>query len=163
MYAVVRTGGKQYRVAKDDVIVVEKLDAAPGEVIELGSVLAMSDGVRLTLGEPLVDGASVTATVLEQKRDGKIVVFKKKRRKNYRRTRGHRQSVTVLRIGEIRAESGIPAPEIAAPAEEDPVAEPERPEAAEPVEEGRAAESERPEAANETDDGGETPAVRQGD
>ena len=136
MYAVVRTGGKQYRVAKDDVIVVEKLDAAPGEVIELGSVLAMSDGVRLTLGEPLVDGASVTATVLEQKRDGKVVVFKKKRRKNYRRTRGHRQSVTVLRIGEIRAEAGIPAPEIAAPVEEGSVAEPERLEVAAPEEDG---------------------------
>ena len=139
MYAVVRTGGKQYRVAKDDVIVVEKLEAAPGEVIELGSVLAMNDGVRLTLGEPLVDGASVTATVLEQKRDDKIVVFKKKRRKNYRRTRGHRQFVTVLRIGEIRAESGIAVPE-------ESVAEPER-----------------PEVAAETEDGGEVPAVGQGD
>ena len=163
MYAVVRTGGKQYCVAKDDVIVVEKLDAAPGEVIELGSVLAMSNGVRLTLGEPLVDGASVTATVLEQKRDGKVVVFKKKRRKNYRRTRGHRQFVTVLRIGEIRAKSGIPAPESAVPAEEDPVAEPERLEVAAPEEADLVAEPERPEAANETDDGGETPTVRQGD
>ena len=102
MYAVVKTGGKQYRVANGDVITVEKLDGAEaGDVVELDNVLALDAGDGLAVGAPLIDGARVNATVLEQKKDGKIVVFKKKRRKNYRRTRGHRQLVTVLRIDDI--------------------------------------------------------------
>ena len=103
MYAVVKTGGKQYRVAKDDVIIVEKLGGEAGETVELGEVLAMDDGKGLTVGTPLVDGARVAATVLEQKKADKVVIFKKKRRKNYRRTKGHRQQVTVLRINDILA------------------------------------------------------------
>ncbi len=103
MYAVVKTGGKQYRVAKDDVIAVEKLEGNAGDAVELDQVLAMDDGKGLTVGAPLVDGARVAATVLEQKKDDKVVIFKKKRRKNYRRTRGHRQQITVIRVTDILA------------------------------------------------------------
>ena len=103
MFAVLRTGGKLYKVQKDDVIKVEKLDAEAGKTIDLNEVLFLSDGKKATIGEPLVKGASVKAEVLEQKKDKKIVVFKKKRRQNYRRTKGHRQQVTILRIKDIKA------------------------------------------------------------
>ncbi len=103
MYAVIKTGGKQYRVAKDDVIVVERLVGTAGDKIELDQVLMLDDGKEPTLGTPLVDGARVAATVLDQSRGDKIIVFKKKRRKNYRRTMGHRQELTVLRITDILA------------------------------------------------------------
>ncbi len=109
MYAVVRTGGKQYKVAAKDVIAVEKLDSEIGQVIELDQVLAMDTGDGVTLGDPLVGGARVTATVLDQRKGAKVTVFKKKRRKNYRRRRGHRQPITVLRIGEILAKGQQPA------------------------------------------------------
>ena len=114
MYAVVRTGGKQYRVSKDDVIKVERLTAEPGAAIELDQVLMLDDGTRPTVGSPLVDGARVSATVLDQSRADKIVVFKKKRRKNYRRKHGHRQHQTVLRITDILpggSTAGANAPE----------------------------------------------------
>ena len=103
MYAVIKTGGKQYRVAKNDVIVVERLAGLAGDKIELDQVLMLDDGKAPTLGTPLVEGARVAATVLDQSRGDKIIVFKKKRRKNYRRTMGHRQELTVLRITEILA------------------------------------------------------------
>ncbi len=103
MYAVLKTGGKQYKVAVDDVIVVEKLVAEAGDSVDLDEVLMLGDGESSTVGRPVIDGARVTARVLEQKRSDKIIVFKKKRRKNYRRTRGHRQDVTVLRITDIQA------------------------------------------------------------
>ncbi len=103
MYAVIKTGGKQYRVVKDDVIVVERLAGAAGDEIELDQVLMLDDGKGPTLGTPLVDGARVAATVVDQSRSKKILVFKKKRRKNYRRTMGHRQDLTVLRITDILA------------------------------------------------------------
>lgn len=108
MFAVVRTGGKQYRVAPEDVIEVERLAAAPGEAVALGDVLAVGDGEAVSLGRPHVDGARVAATVVEHKRGPKIIVFRKKRRKNHRRKRGHRQHLTVLRIDDIVAgeESG---------------------------------------------------------
>ncbi|MBV9521351.1 MAG: 50S ribosomal protein L21 [Alphaproteobacteria bacterium] len=101
MFAVIRTGGKQYRVAKDDVISVEKLDGAPGSTIELADVLAVGEGADAKTGTPTVAGAMVSAVVVEQKRGEKIIVFKKKRRHNYRRKNGHRQSITVLRIDQI--------------------------------------------------------------
>jgi large subunit ribosomal protein L21 len=112
MYAVVRTGGKQYRVSKDDVIIVEKLAAEAGAAVELDQVLMLDDGRETLVGTPLVDGARVAATVLDQTRNDKIIVFKKKRRKDYRRTKGHRQNVTVLRITEILAkgQQASPAP-----------------------------------------------------
>lgn len=106
MYAVIKTGGKQYRVAKDDVIVVERLAGAAGDKIELDQVLMLDDGKGPTLGTPLIDGACVAATVMDQSRGEKIIVFKKKRRKNYRRTMGHRQDLTVLRITDILAKGG---------------------------------------------------------
>jgi len=102
MFAVIRTGGKQYTVAKDDVIAVEKLDGEPGATIELGEVLMVGDGAEVSTGTPLLNGASVSATLVEQRRADKIIVFKKKRRQNYRRKNGHRQHQTVLQITEIR-------------------------------------------------------------
>src|SRR6266446_9601836 len=109
MYAVIRTGGKQYRVAKDDVIAVEKLAGEPGATIELADVLMIGDGATVSAGTPLVSGASVSATLVEQRRADKIIIFKKKRRQNYRRKNGHRQYQTVLRIDEIHAEGAPPA------------------------------------------------------
>ncbi len=109
MYAVIHTGGKQYRVARNDVIQVEKLPGAAGESIEFGEVLMLGDGAEATVGAPLVDGARVTATILEQMRGPKIIVFKKKRRKNYRRKKGHRQDLTVLRITDIVTAEAPPA------------------------------------------------------
>ena len=103
MYAVIRTGGKQYKVAADDVITVEKLAGEAGATIEFGEVLMVGDGATVSAGTPLVAGASVSAILVEQSRADKIIVFKKKRRHNYRRKNGHRQHQTVLRITEIHA------------------------------------------------------------
>ncbi|MCF8507042.1 MAG: 50S ribosomal protein L21 [Caulobacter sp.] len=97
MFAVIKTGGKQYKVAKDDVFLVEKLPAEAGATVTLDQVLMVGEKI----GAPLVDGASVTATVVEQTRGEKLIVFKKKRRQNYRRKTGHRQDLTVLRITDI--------------------------------------------------------------
>jgi large subunit ribosomal protein L21 len=102
MFAVIRTGGKQYRVEEDDVIAVEKLDGEPGATIDLSEVLMIGDGAEIAAGTPLVAGASVSATLVEQRRGPKIIVFKKKRRHNYRRKNGHRQYESVLRIDEIK-------------------------------------------------------------
>ena len=101
MFAVIRTGGKQYRVAKDDTIVVEKLAGDPGTMVELSEVLMIGSGKSASIGSPIVDKAAVFAEVVEQSRADKIIVFKKHRRKNYRRTRGHRQQQTVLRILDV--------------------------------------------------------------
>lgn len=123
MYAVIQTGGKQYRVAKDDVIKVEKLAVEAGATIELDQVLMLGNGADTTVGAPLVDGAKVVATVLEQTRAAKILVFKKKRRKGYRRTQGHRQDITVLRITEVLAagaKAAKPPTEAKSPAEAKP-------------------------------------------
>jgi large subunit ribosomal protein L21 len=94
MFAVIRTGGKQYKVAENDIIRVEKLPGQAGDTVTLDQVLMVGDKV----GSPLVAGAAVTATVLEQTRADKVIIFKKKRRQNYRRKKGHRQNLTVLRI-----------------------------------------------------------------
>lgn len=103
MYAVIRTGGKQYKVEKNDQIQVEKLDAAEGSKLEIDDILAVSDGKKTVIGTPTVSGAKVSAKVLEHVRSPKIVVFKKKRRQNYRRTKGHRQHTTVLEITDIKS------------------------------------------------------------
>ena len=100
-FAVIRTGGKQYRVTPNSVLKVEKLEAEAGATVTFHDVLAVGSEAGLTLGAPTVPGASVSATVLEQTRGDKIIVFKKKRRQNYRRKRGHKQHLTVLRIGDI--------------------------------------------------------------
>ena len=101
MYAVLKTGGKQYRVSENDIIIVEKLSGEAGSTIDLDEILMIGEGSNTTVGTPVIDGARVAAEVLEQKRGKKITVFKKKRRKNYRRTIGHRQELTVLRITDI--------------------------------------------------------------
>ena len=124
MFAVVRTGGKQYRVSENDVILVEKLLADPGSTVELDQVLMLDDGKETRIGTPLVDGARVAATVLDQTRGDKIIVFKKKRRKDYKRTRGHRQDLTVLRVTEILAKGQTASPAKAAAAEPEPASEP---------------------------------------
>ena len=101
MYAVVKTGGKQYRVAKDDIIKIERLPGEAGDTITLGDVLMVGEGDNVTVGEPLVDGASVAGEILEQARAKKVVIFKKRRRQNYRRKKGHRQHLTVLKVTDI--------------------------------------------------------------
>ncbi len=100
MYAVIKTGGKQYRVARNDVIFVERLEAEPGGTVEFGEVLLVGGDSPL-IGAPTVAGAKVTATVLEQGKGPKVIIFKKRRRKNYRRRTGHRQLQTVVRIADI--------------------------------------------------------------
>ncbi|MBO6506684.1 MAG: 50S ribosomal protein L21 [Kordiimonadaceae bacterium] len=110
MFAVVKTGGKQYRVTEGDVLKVEKLDAEVGKKVKLDEVLMIGDDKGVKVGEPLVKGANVTAEVLEQKKDKKITVFKKKRRHNYRRKKGHRQQITVLRVTKIAKTAAKKAP-----------------------------------------------------
>ena len=109
MFAVIRTGGKQYKVATGDVIAIEKLAGEAGATIELGDVLMVGDGATVSTGTPLLSGASVSAELVEQRRADKIIVFKKKRRHNYRRKNGHREYQTVLRIDEIHLEGTSPA------------------------------------------------------
>jgi large subunit ribosomal protein L21 len=101
MFAVIQTGGKQYKVAQNDVITVERLSGDAGTTIELGDVLAVSDGATLQVGSPLVPGAKVTAEVVEQTRGPKVIIFKKRRRQNSRRKNGHRQDLTVLKITSV--------------------------------------------------------------
>jgi large subunit ribosomal protein L21 len=98
MYAVIKTGGKQYRVQPGDVIVVEKLDGEAGATVNFGEVLMLGGDKGITLGAPLIDGASVAATLVETRKGEKIKIFKKIRRQGYRRTNGHRQMESVLRI-----------------------------------------------------------------
>lgn len=101
MYAVIKTGGKQYRVQPGDLLVVEKLDGEPGADVAFGDVLMLGDGDTVTLGAPIVDGASVSATLIETRKGEKVKIFKKIRRQGYRRTRGHRQLESVLRVTSI--------------------------------------------------------------
>jgi large subunit ribosomal protein L21 len=101
MYAIVQSGGKQYKVSPGDVVKVERLEVEVGDKVELTEVLLVQDQDRLLVGKPVVKQAKVLAEVNQQARSRKIVVFKKKRRKNYRRTKGHRQSFTQLKITEI--------------------------------------------------------------
>ena len=115
MYAVVRTGGKQYRVAKDDTILVERIAADEGAEVILDDVVMLGDGEKVTIGAPRVEGAAVRATVVSQTRGPKIIIFRRKRRKNHRRTQGHRQDLTLLKISAI-AEDGKSLKPKAAPA-----------------------------------------------
>ena len=103
MYAVIKTGGKQYRVSPGDLLVVEKLDGEPGAKVAFGEVLMLGEGEAVTVGAPLVAGASVAATLVETRKGEKIKIFKKIRRQGYRRTTGHRQHETVLRVTGITA------------------------------------------------------------
>lgn len=97
-YAVVETGGKQYRVKAQDVLRVELLDGAPGSTVTLQPVLALSDGKTLTIGSPFIAGASVKASIVKHMRDKKVIAYKKKRRKSYARKVGHRQNLTVIKV-----------------------------------------------------------------
>ncbi len=101
MFAVIRTGGKQYRVTPSQVLKVEKLEAEPGSVFTFTDVLAVGTDSGVTVGAPTVPGATVTATVIAQDRLDKVIIFKKRRRQNSRRKNGHRQHVTVLRVADI--------------------------------------------------------------
>ncbi len=103
MFAVVKTGGKQYKVATGDVIQVEKLIGETNASVQLDDVLMLCDGGNVTAGTPTVAGASVTAQIVAHKRSAKLIVFKKKRRQNYRRRNNHRQDYTVLKITAITA------------------------------------------------------------
>ena len=107
MFAVIKTGGKQYRVAADDVLKVEKIKGEPGEIVQFGEVLVVG-GDSPSLGAPTVSGASVAAEVLDQGRGPKVIAFKKRRRKNSRRKRGHRQEFTLVRITEILTDGAKP-------------------------------------------------------
>lgn len=109
MFAVIKTGGKQYKVAKDDVVRIEKLDAKTGSKVAFDEVLMVGDDKTNTVGTPLVSGASVAGTVMEQTRDDKILVFKRKRRQGYRRLKGHRQHVTLVKITDILTGGKKPA------------------------------------------------------
>lgn len=121
MFAVIKTGGKQYRVAANDVIKIEKVAGEAGDVVEFVEVLLVGEGENATLGAPLVAGAVVTAEVVEQGRAKKVIAFKKRRRQNSKRTRGHRQELTTIRISEILTGGAKPsakakaAPKKAAP------------------------------------------------
>jgi len=101
MFAVIKTGGKQYRVAADDVITIERLDAEPGQTVTFGEVVMLTRDGTTTLGAPTIAGASVTAEVVKLARGEKVIAFKKRRRQNSRRKRGHRQDHTVVRITAI--------------------------------------------------------------
>ena len=101
MYAVIKTGGKQYKVHEEQILKVEKLDGTEGSQIEFDDVLMYSDGETITLGSPNVENASVKAHILDQGKGKKTIVFKYKRRKGYRRTKGHRQDYTEIKIESI--------------------------------------------------------------
>jgi len=103
MYAVIRTGGKQYKVATGEKIKVEKIPAEVGQEIVIDQVLAVGNGAELQVGSPLVGGASVTATVVAQGKHDKVHIFKMRRRKHYRKSQGHRQTYTELQIGAVTA------------------------------------------------------------
>jgi large subunit ribosomal protein L21 len=108
MFAVIKTGGKQYHVATEDLLKVDKVKGEPGEVIQFGEVLLLG-GDNVTIGAPTVAGASVAAEVVEQGRGPKIIAFKKRRRKNSRRKRGHRQEFTLIRVTEILTDGQAPS------------------------------------------------------
>ena len=126
MYAVVKTGGKQYRVTKDDTILVEKLDADEGQTVTLSDVMLLGDGDKVTVGTPVIADASVEAQVVSQTRGPKIIIFRRKRRKNHRRTQGHRQDLTLLKITDINTsgkKAAASAKKAAAKAKAKPAAE----------------------------------------
>jgi large subunit ribosomal protein L21 len=103
MYAIVRTGGKQYQVACGDQVRVEKLEGSVGDTVDLSDVLMIVDGEEIKIGQPVLENAKVTAKIAEQGKSKKVIVFKKKRRKGYRLRKGHRQAYTALKIEEISA------------------------------------------------------------
>jgi len=117
MFAVIKTGGKQYRVAANDLLKIEKVEASVGDIVEIGQVLAHGEGENVTFGAPFVDGATVTAEVVEQGKNRTVIAFKKRRRQNSRRKIGHRQLLTTVRISEILVGGAKPSKKAAAKAE----------------------------------------------
>jgi large subunit ribosomal protein L21 len=103
MYAVIKTGGKKYKEAPGDMVKVEKLDAKKGDTIEIKDVFMVADGDKVTVGKPMVANAMVTAEVLGDGRGEKLLIFKHRRRKGFRKTNGHRQDFTTLKVKEIKA------------------------------------------------------------
>lgn len=130
MFAVIRTGGKQYRVAPNDIIEIEKIAGEPGDIVALDEVILLGGEGGPKTGSPTIAGASVAAEVIEQKRADKIIVFKKKRRQGYRRTAGHRQMLTALRITEILTDGKKPSKAAAKPAPKKAETKPEEKKAA---------------------------------
>jgi large subunit ribosomal protein L21 len=114
MYAVIKTGGKQYKVAESDVIRLERLAGAAGDAVAFGEVLVVGGNDGVTLGSPLVAGAQVAGEIVKHSRSAKILVFKKRRRQNSKRSRGHRQDHTVVRITEILTDGKTPSSKVAA-------------------------------------------------
>lgn len=108
MFAVIKTGGKQYRVAANDLLKIEKVEANVGDIVEIGHVLAHGEGENVTFGAPFVNGALVTAEVVEQGKNRTVIAFKKRRRQNSRRKIGHRQLLTTVRIAEILLDGAKP-------------------------------------------------------
>lgn len=127
MFAVIKTGGKQYNVTVEDVLKIEKITGEPGEIVEFGEVLVVGGGESTVLGTPTVAGACVAGEVLDQARGRKVIAFKKRRRKNSRRKRGHRQEFTLVRILEILTDGARPNPVVK------PRVKRERPPVVEPV------------------------------
>ena len=123
MYAIIKTGGKQYRVAPDDTIEIERLPGNAGDTIELTDVLMIAGDGDIEVGTPLVEGASVSAELVAQTRGDKIIIFKKRRRKHYRRRQGHRQDLTLLKVTAINAAGKKPVKKATAKAEKAEVAE----------------------------------------
>ncbi|WP_428528862.1 50S ribosomal protein L21 [Roseibium sp.] len=119
MFAVIKTGGKQYKVAADDLLRVEKLDAEAGSTVTFDEVLMVGNDTDTTVGAPTVDGASVVAEVVDQGRNRKVIIFKKRRRQNSRRRNGHRQAFTLVKVTDILTGGAKPAkkaaPKAAAP------------------------------------------------
>ncbi|MCY0092605.1 50S ribosomal protein L21 [Hoeflea ulvae] len=120
MFAVIKTGGKQYRVAANDVLTIEKLEGAAGDTVEFNEILMVGEGAGATVGAPLVEGALVVAEVVEQGRARKVIAFKKRRRQNSKRMRGHRQHQTVVRIIDILTGGAKPSKKAAAKKEAAP-------------------------------------------
>jgi large subunit ribosomal protein L21 len=147
MFAVIRTGGKQYKVAPNDVIRVERLPGAAGDVVELGEVLMLGGDGSVTVGAPLVSGACVGASVIAQAQGDKVLVFKKKRRHNHRRKNGHRQDLTILRITEILTDGQKPSKQAAAPAPAEGEAKPKKAAKKAPAKKAAAAGEAKPKAA----------------
>jgi large subunit ribosomal protein L21 len=129
MYAVIRTGGKQYKVAPDDVLQIEKLEVAAGDAVDFSDVLMVAGEGEPQFGAPLVSGALVSAEVVEHGRGPKVIIFKKKRRQNYRRKRGHRQELTTVRILEILTGGKAPAKAAKAKPQDASAAESKKPRA----------------------------------
>jgi large subunit ribosomal protein L21 len=141
MFAVIKTGGKQYRVAANDTLKIDRVEGEVGQIVEIGRVLAHGEGDKVTIGAPFVEDATVTAEVVEQGRGPKVIAFKKRRRQNSRRRRGHRQLLTTVRISEILIGGAKPSKKAEAPKKEEakPAAKAEAPaRKAEPKEEAKA-------------------------